>query len=73
VADKPDWATVNEISADIVAETAIRILASDSAAIAGAWTPIALFGPAVVFDVTTMEVAEVAPDRIWANTRGAAT
>ncbi|WP_068182150.1 hypothetical protein [Mycobacterium sp. UM_CSW] len=73
----PDWrrrgrqarmGNGNEVSAAIVTETAIRILASDRAAIAGAWTPVSLFGPTVVFDATSMEVTDVAPEHVWVKT-----
>jgi Saccharopine dehydrogenase NADP binding domain len=63
----------NEVSADIVAETVMRMLAGDTAAIAGAWTPVGLFGPAVVFGVAAMEVTDAAPQQVWVKTGEAVT
>jgi NAD(P)-dependent dehydrogenase (short-subunit alcohol dehydrogenase family) len=63
----------NDVSADIVTETISRMLANDPAAIAGTWTPIGLFGPGVVFEAASMEVSDVAPDEIWADTGATAS
>jgi hypothetical protein len=62
----------NQASADIVAETIARMLATDRGAIAGAWTAVELFGPTVVFDATTMEVVDADPRQVWADTGGEA-
>jgi short subunit dehydrogenase-like uncharacterized protein len=63
----------NNVSADIAVEAISRVLANDPATIAGAWTPVSLFGPGVVFDAASIQVSDVEPEEIWSDTTGTAS
>ncbi len=54
-----------DVSAAITAETVRRLLNAGADRRAGAWTPVALFGPTVLTAATAVEFVEVDPADVW--------